>query len=46
MRQKVVSWTELDTILSYKDVQEISKLNDILAKIENELTEYEINNSK
>ncbi|MDR0303751.1 MAG: hypothetical protein LBH98_03145 [Chitinispirillales bacterium] len=46
MRQKVVSWTELDTILSYKDVREISKLNDVVMKIENELTQYEINNVK
>jgi len=46
MRQKVVSWTELNECLSYKDVQELSKLNGILANIEADLTEYEINNAK
>ena len=46
MRQNVVSWTELDTNLSYKDVREISKLNDVLSAIENELAEYEISNAK
>ena len=46
MRQKVVSWTELNENLSYKDVRELSKLNGILANIESDLTEYEISKAK
>ena len=46
MRQKVISWTELNENLSYKDVRELSKLNGILANIESDLTEYEISKTK